>query len=913
MRSLAHTDRRTRPLLRLLAPIALAVALAAPLADARPAAAQFGRTLPSPVPATQFAEFLASAGLPATAKDIALPLHEAYFARFREFEEREVKPAFDTPGTARPAMNATLEAARRESDALRRTFARAAQIDGQLVDELAGLLPSDDALKLERLRHALARRRAALLSPPAIVGESAVRYDLLAAPVFKSIDDATRNSIAPTLDAYEQELTRLAERYAEAAIERPVRVAELREKEGAPPFPGATAENAASGEEEAAPGDPSGRELDQKRFEEWLNASQDITRRASAELADAETRLRRLHRDTISSLAPVLKPAEARLLRRDLVSKLYASTFTARVFDELARRAESMRADGKIDDAKWSAASAIIEAHELNAWPVLDDILTLVDKRLADNGGSMPLFEYGRSSDSKDPSLERLESLKQDYTARDATDTRELRLALGLDENDANPGRGVTIRGLDGAIVDVVGEAVGGVAISAVAVDATGGSGEVMILSGDDLGDSGGMFFGPGPGMQSRTAREMTGAELDALATRLGFDGAARASFDEIAARCREARKAASDEAPAAQQLEIGGGGEGSVSFTIAIGEDGEAGGFAPPDPAKIAKLREAIDAAEETMFDELAAVAAADRTEAVEAARRARARVRLTGGTPSKSTVDLVSVAETAALDDAARASIAAPMRDWDLASVENLRALQAELARLDAERQEIWALATKEVRTDDGNGNVSVNRTLEMDGETGERLQKVDESSRAVQQRAADANQSAFEAMRSALGGNDAAQRALTRSYARATNPAIYKMPRDLAPFYEKALAIEGVSDATRGAIEVLRAEWIEERESRCLEFIESRDRDAAERERSARASGAATPPPGGLDIQSMQAQMRERKKLREDLEQLEATAHRRLVDLLAPEVGADKAASIGELPAKRRGAMPTFQFGG
>ena len=75
-------------------------------------------------------------------------------------------------------------------------------------------------------------------------------------------------------------------------------------------------------------------------------------------------------------------------------------------------------------------------------------------------------------------------------------------------------------------------------------------------------------------------------------------------------------------------------------------------------------------------------------------------------------------------------------------------------------------------------------------------------------------------------------------------------------------------------------------------------------------AAASLGGDSPEAGM--RRIQLDMRERKKLREDLEQLEATIFRRLQELLLTEVGADKAAELGELPKKRRG-MPMIQFGG
>ena len=83
--------------LRPLASLALAVALAATLSMNLTAHAQLGRaTPPTPVSAAQFETMLKEAGLPDTVKDAALPLHESYFARFRDFETREVQPALES-------------------------------------------------------------------------------------------------------------------------------------------------------------------------------------------------------------------------------------------------------------------------------------------------------------------------------------------------------------------------------------------------------------------------------------------------------------------------------------------------------------------------------------------------------------------------------------------------------------------------------------------------------------------------------------------------------------------------------------------------------------------------------------------------------------------------------------------------
>jgi hypothetical protein len=77
---------------RALATKLLALALLAGIggAFAPSANAQLGVSLPSPVAAGELESLLRAAGADEALLAIALPLHEGYFTRFREFEEREV-------------------------------------------------------------------------------------------------------------------------------------------------------------------------------------------------------------------------------------------------------------------------------------------------------------------------------------------------------------------------------------------------------------------------------------------------------------------------------------------------------------------------------------------------------------------------------------------------------------------------------------------------------------------------------------------------------------------------------------------------------------------------------------------------------------------------------------------------------
>ena len=140
-------NRLLSNLLRPTAALALAVALAAPIALTTRADAQLGRQLPSPVSAAQLEIMLRFAGLPDTTKDAALPLHEAYFERFREFEKREVDPALARPNDSPFDLARSVDEARKEAELRRRVFQRAAQLDDQLADEIAAVLPENESWK----------------------------------------------------------------------------------------------------------------------------------------------------------------------------------------------------------------------------------------------------------------------------------------------------------------------------------------------------------------------------------------------------------------------------------------------------------------------------------------------------------------------------------------------------------------------------------------------------------------------------------------------------------------------------------------------------------------------------------------------------------------------------------------------
>ncbi|MFZ9916302.1 MAG: hypothetical protein ACO3IB_13350, partial [Phycisphaerales bacterium] len=339
MTSTTTLRSRAARLLRPLASLALAVALATPLVAAAPAHAQFMRNLPSPVSAQQLEGFIKSAGLSTAARDQLLRLHEAYFERFRAFEEQEIDPSLKTVAPRELSMTRTVDDARREADMRRRALQRAAQIDGQLVAELLGMVGGADAVRAEKLRTALARRRATSVMPPLGFAGDAVRFDLRTAAVLATIDEATRQALAPSFDAYDAELTRLCERYADDVIARGVKSAQLREEMGlgAPP-------EAEPGQEGAGDG-----------MQRWFESLQEIQRRAGEAAGETADRIRRLHRDTLAQVEPLLSTRDAMALRTHLASGVYSGTLSKNRFEEAVARLDAKRKSGDIDAARWSA------------------------------------------------------------------------------------------------------------------------------------------------------------------------------------------------------------------------------------------------------------------------------------------------------------------------------------------------------------------------------------------------------------------------------------------------------------------------------------------------------------------------------------------------------------------------------
>lgn len=874
-----------RALLRPIASLALAVALAGPIALTNDAQAQLGRRLPSPVSATQLEQMLRDADLPDTTKDAALPLHEAYFARFREFEKNELDPALARPRESPFDLSQSVDAARKESDLLRRTFQKAAELDGQLVSELEGVLPAEDAWKARKLRDALTRRRVATLAPSFSTRGKPLEYSLRGAPVLGTLDPDTRRIVNLALEIYESELTRQCERYASAAFERIVKGAEIRDEMGvgAPPQAGADGQGA-------------------DQINDWMSKVQAAQQRADEDTRAAMTRIRKLHREGLEQVMPLIPSPDARALRNHMMAALYPMLREKSAFDAVYDSARTMHAKGEIDESKWHGVQDLADANELSSRPLCMDMMALLDQRSADGDSGMLMIGGGplgetTADGAASEEAQKLERLKKSLATLDASNADTLRAMLGLAPAAEPDGRGVDRNGIDiGQLIANGGGDVQFEGTFAIGVAGAGG-GDMIVLSGEDMAD-GGMFIGGFGGGGDRLPRPMGRDELDALAERLGFAKDSRPVFDEIAARAQEARNLAEQEFKPAQQFQTIEDGGMAVTLTLSDDSGVQIGGGGDNE-----KLVAAIEVAEETLFDELKAAAASDKAAAVEAARRARARVRLLPGESGAQSVDLVAVADKAALAGAARAKITADLAAWDESSVDALRTMKREVKALDKERQELFKEATKEVTQDDGQGSVSVSRSVQIEGDIATRLEQIETRIAAARTRIAEGNRKTVDALVATLDGDAAAQTALRRAFLRAANPSIYKTPRDLEPFFAKAEAIPGVTAAGKTAINTLRAEWIESREARCEEFCIAQDKRTASATLSNVDDG----------VQQMQARMRERKKAREDLEQVESTIFRKLQELLIVDIGPDKAKDLGELPVRKKPQMPTIQFGG
>lgn len=884
-------NRLLSNLLRPTATLALAVALAAPIALTTRADAQLGRQLPSPVSAAQLEIMLRFAGLPDTTKDAALPLHEAYFERFREFEKREVDPALARPNDSPFDLARSVDEARKEAELRRRVFQRAAQLDDQLADEIAAVLPENESWKSRRIRAALSRRRSAMLAPAFGTMGKSFEYSMRSAPVITQIDPDAANIVNTALETYEGELTRQLARYAEASFVRIVKAAEIREEMGIGATPAIPAEGEGKGE-----GKGEGEAKTTPPAEEWFAKMREAQHRANEDTAKIATRIRKLHREALDQVMPLVHPNQAMSLRDHLVAALYPMLRSKSEFNTVYAIAKAMNDKAELDRSKWRDVEDLSAAHDMATRAIVFEMMDAVDKMLeagAGDSGMVMLFNSDGADEADAQKREKSDRLRNSLESLEASNAATLRATIGIAAPDSKTTAQLGREGIHGALEGAMGQMAG------VQIAMVGGDGEMVILSGDDfaMGEGPMMLGGLGlGGGGSSIPRPMTREEINALANKLGFEKDTRPMFDEIVARCAEARNIAEKElAPSAPILSTGDESGMSVTLTLS-GEGGVSIGGGDNT-----KVIEAIEVAEETMFDELKAVVAADKTEANDAARRARARARLLIGESGMRGVDIVSVIERSDIPNAARAKIAADLKSWDENSVAAIRSMQAEVKDLTRQQDEAFAEATTETTVDDGQGGIQSTRGVNIDDELSERLGQIENRRSKSRERVAELNRQTVDTIIAALEGDVAVQKTVRRGFLHAANPSVYKGARDLEPYFTKAEAIAGLTANGKAAVNAVRAEWIEARETRCEEFIDAQEQAS----KQGGASGAAK------EMQQIQNLTRERKKLRDDLEQVEATLFRKLQDVLMVDLGAEKAQELGELPVKKRSSMPSFQF--
>ena len=247
------------------------------------------------------------------------------------------------------------------------------------------------------------------------------------------------------------------------------------------------------------------------------------------------------------------------------------------------------------------------------------------------------------------------------------------------------------------------------------------------------------------------------------------------------------------------------------------------------------------------------------------------------------------MAIVGNATLSDASRAALAGELRAWDESSVAALEAMRAAVTESERIQAEALKAATVESEVTLPDGTTQMARTVEFSADASTRLGEAAKRASEARAAVADANRRTREALLTLVAADDAAAKEVRRGVARAMTPAAYRIPRDLEPFFARASAVEALPASTRSAIDALRAEWIESRESLCEAFVAAGDEPAASQS------------PAGIDVQRLGARTAARRKLRADLEQLEASVHRRLQETLLNEVGPVAADAVGPLPTR------------
>lgn len=831
---------------------AFAMVLLAPIAAAQQ------REVPPPVPSTELITLLERAGLSNADATRAVAAHETYFERYRTFERAEVDRWLSdrSANFAGNLMGGGTAADVEKDVATRRRFIAAArQLDEQLVSEIAATLQPEQQSSADLLRDALARRRAWSVMRN-FGSEGTNPFSISDCPELATLTPEVRAQVQPMLAAYEQELTRLWDRALQTAIERPLRVAELRESRGM--TPPAMPTPAADGE--------SPPEFDQAAFEQYWKSMQALRNEAGAEADAARRKVKDLHRSTLAQVEAVLASADARALRRWVIHENYPFLMHDKGSPEpLFREAADLKKANKIDAATWASVETEQSSYDMEVRPVLDDMMKAQD---ATQRGALTMMFGGEDGDDVIGRLKLSERKDQ----IDARSVERMMAILGKQGEAQTAQTAQQFSGIQvGAEFSVEFDGAIGTAILMV-----GDGQELIMISGDGLG--GGAFLSLGGGPDRRMARGMNRQEAEALVKQLGLTESERVVFDAVF------------EDYAVQAREI------DDSFTPKNqGEPPMGFAMMGASQSKLGALRSAIEAVDAIFFADLGVLCPSAATSgALASGQSARARALATlGEAPSAISVDIAQAFTSASISAEGRAAALSSVKGWETDATAQLQARAHELDAIARERSLLEKqMQTETSETQEGDGT-SQTISMSLTGDIAEKMQALEKRKTDISARMEKFNLAALDTICGAMAATDAQQ--LRCAWQRAAYPRVYDAGGSAEGIFNKALAMRELSAEQRVAVEVMAVEYLEAIERLAAEFIA--------RPKSAASEGIDAH--GGFE----QAAERDRKRLAADRDELNQSAVRRLKEALGEEL----AAKVGELSAKKKRPQMQFQIGG
>ena len=833
-----------------------------------PAAAQ-QREIPPPVPSTEVISLLERSGLSSDEAARAVVAHEAYFERYRSFEREEVERWLtDRSSTMAGMLMAGGSVADVEKDVLarRRLLSTARQLDEQLASEI-GALVATHPTTTDDLRDALSRRRAWVVLR-GFSGSDARPFSLADCPDFVNLSPEVRARLEPVLEGYERDLTRLWERALQSAIDRPLRMAELRELRGltAPILPAPSADGEAPA-------------IDHAAFQQYWESLQALRAEASADADTARRKVKDLHRTTLAQIEAALEPGIARQFLRWAIRENYPFLRAKGSPESLFKEAQELRTASKLEDAAWELVEAERAAYDMECRPVLEGLMKSHDES---ERGYLGGISFSMNADtSKDPEQGKLVERKEQIDARAV----ERMLAILGKSADANAPqqRGQELGGVSFGNFEISGDVQG---VIGTAVMMVGDGQEMVMLSGDDF--DGGAFLTLAGAPQRRMAKAMDRAESEALAKRLALNESERSVFDAVFEDYAANTRAIDDAFMPEMEAEAEGAGSPMHMFGIMSEMQG-----------KLGELRGAIERADTNFFADLGVLCpSAKESGALEGARQARARALSTlGELNDPVTVDIAQAFAAAGVSAESRVAASESVRSWEVDATAQLLARAHELDAIARERALAEKSMHQEFTQEEADGSVARSISVSMNEDAMAKLHALAKREGEVTARVEKCNLAALES----ICGNMSAQDGLKmrRAWQRAAYPRVYDTGASAEGVFAKALALRELSAALKAEVEVLQAEYVESVERLAADFIN----------RPKPVDKLSLDAIGGFDMQAMQLADRERMRLAADRDELNQSAVRRLKELLGSELGA----KVGDLPAKKQPPTMQFQVGG